>query len=540
MSFEQFNLHSNIYKAIHVCGYVNPTPIQAESIPAILVGKDLVASAQTGTGKTAAFVLPALHHLSNTPSAKKTRILILTPTRELASQITKAAATYGKFMRCNIVSLVGGMPYHHQIRDLARGADMIVATPGRLIDHMEQKRIDLSGIEMLILDEADRMLDMGFIEDVEYIAKCTPAKRQTLLFSATLDNKLMSVVKHLLKQPVRIDLSNKKITVPQIKQELYKAKNAQHKSRLLNHFLNDANIYKAIVFSATKINADKLADQLRDQGFAAAALHGDLKQKVRTRTLEQLRRGKIQILVATDVAARGIDVGDVTHVFNYDLPRFCEDYVHRIGRTGRAGKSGTAISFVLPTDMRHLQRIERYIGQRLKFTQELELNEQDLRSHLKTREVDATRHKGVDYDHDAIPFHSDRREKHAGTSTQREKRDDFRENYHRKKKPAANHKTFHANKKGNMKYRGDKAEKYVSVANEVIDRPANSANRKKDRPSSKKKFASYKKRSFRDSSFDHSSTHASANDRPVKKENNRPRKKFRSDKKKNGKLYKAV
>lgn len=374
VSFAQLNLDSNIYKAIEACGYTQPTPIQAQSIPDILLGKDLVASAQTGTGKTAAFVLPALQRLSREPS-KKTRVLILTPTRELANQIMKAASLYGKFLRFNIVSLVGGMPYHNQIKDLARGADIIVATPGRLMDHMEQKRVDLSGIEMMVLDEADRMLDMGFIDDVNYIAKLTPGNRQTLLFSATVDKQLSTVVKHLLKNPVRIDLSSEKIASPQIKQELYKANNAQHKMRLLKHFLVDGNIFKAIIFSATKIMADKLANQLKDEGFTAAALHGDLKQNVRNRTIEQLRRGKIQYLVATDVAARGIDISDITHVFNFDMPRFCEDYVHRIGRTGRAGKEGIAISFVMPTDLRHLQRIERYIGQRLKLINHVDIDE---------------------------------------------------------------------------------------------------------------------------------------------------------------------
>ena len=292
-TFQELNLHSNIYKAIALCNYTKPTPVQAKSIPEVLQGNDVVVSAPTGTGKTASFVLPALHKLNEQPSAgKKTRVLILTPTRELASQITKAAALYGKFMHFNIVSLVGGMPYPQQIKDLSRGADIIVATPGRLMDHIEQKRVDLSNIETLVLDEADRMLDMGFIDDVQYIAKLTPSKRQTLLFSATLDSKLMNTVKHLLKNPVRINLSNEKVTAPQIKQEMYRVKNAQHKTRLLKHFLNDENIYKAIIFSATKINADNLASQLCDEAFPAAALHGDLRQNVRNRTLEQLRRGK--------------------------------------------------------------------------------------------------------------------------------------------------------------------------------------------------------------------------------------------------------
>lgn len=364
-SFAQLDLNPNIHKAIKACGYNEPTPIQARSIPDILAGRDVVACAQTGTGKTAAFVLPTLHKLSLQKN-KKTSILILTPTRELASQITKSAGIYGKFMRFNMASIVGGMPYHHQIKDLARGADVIVATPGRLLDHIQSKRIDLSGIETLILDEADRMLDMGFIDDVEEIARLTPANRQTLLFSATIDKQIQTVIRRLLKNPIQINLSQEKAAAPKIKQELYQAKNQQHKTRLLKHFLNDANIFKAIIFSATKINADKLAIQLRDQGFSAAALHGDLRQNVRNRTIEQLRRGKIQFLVATDVAARGIDISDVTHVINYDLPRFCEDYIHRIGRTGRAGKTGTAISFVLPSDAKHLQRIERFIGQRIK------------------------------------------------------------------------------------------------------------------------------------------------------------------------------
>lgn len=372
-NFSELNLHANIAKAITACGYTQPTPVQAQSIPGILEGHDLVASAQTGTGKTAAFVLPALHRLAAEGASKKTRVLILTPTRELASQITKAASMYGKFLQFKIVSLVGGMPYHNQIKDLSRGADIIVATPGRLMDHMESKRVDLSGIEMLVLDEADRMLDMGFIEDVEYIAKLTPANRQTLLFSATMDNKLTSIVRHLLKNPVRIDLSSQTLSAPKIKQAAYKALSPQHKTKLLKHLLGDENIFKAIIFSATKVMADKLADQLCAEGFAAAPLHGDLRQNVRNRTIEQLRRGKIQYLVATDVAARGIDIGDVTHVINYDLPRFCEDYVHRIGRTGRAGKSGIAISFVLPSDNRHLQRIEKYIGQRIKINPNIDL-----------------------------------------------------------------------------------------------------------------------------------------------------------------------
>lgn len=365
MSFANLNLSSQISKAINVCGYTKPTPIQARCIPDILHGKDLVASAQTGTGKTAAFVLPALQKLTIKKNSSGPRILILTPTRELASQITKAAGTYGQFLRFNMASLVGGMPYRQQIRDLSRDVDMIVATPGRLLDHLENGRINLSKIEMLILDEADRMLDMGFIEDVQAIAKETPHHRQTLLFSATIDAKLSHIVRHLLKEPVRVDLSEEKMAPAFITQEIYLADHDQHKKQLLHYFLKNKNIFKCIIFTATKINADRLAIDLQNLGYKALPLHGDLKQTIRNKTLEQLRKGKLQFIVATDVAARGIDISDITHVMNYNLPRFHEDYIHRIGRTGRAGKKGLAISFVIPADLRHLQRIEKFSGETL-------------------------------------------------------------------------------------------------------------------------------------------------------------------------------
>jgi superfamily II DNA/RNA helicase len=368
MTFAELNLHADIFKAIQACGYTIPTPIQARSIPEIMKGKDLVASAQTGTGKTASFVLPALHLLSQTKGTGAARILVLSPTRELASQITLAASKYGKFMRFNIASAVGGSPYRQQLREVInRPLDMLVATPGRLLDLMKNHRLDLSKVEMLILDEADRMLDMGFIDDVREISKATPATRQTLLFSATVDDKLSGVIRQLMKEPVRVNLSEAIMAPKLIKQEAYIADNNQHKERLLMHMLTNNNIYKAIIFSGTKINADYLTRRLRDMDFAAAALHGDLKQNVRTKTVEQLRRGKVQFLVATDVAARGIDINDVTHVINYDLPKFSEDYVHRIGRTGRAGKSGIAISLVLPVDARHLQKIEKFIGEKITF-----------------------------------------------------------------------------------------------------------------------------------------------------------------------------
>jgi superfamily II DNA/RNA helicase len=368
MSFTQFNFGTDINKALSACGYTTPTPVQASAIPSIMEGRDVLACAQTGTGKTAAFVLPALNCVSVRITSAKPRVLILTPTRELATQITTAILKYGKFMRVNLASLVGGMPYRQQLRELSRPVDIIIATPGRLMDHMANGRLDLSAIEMLVLDEADRMLDMGFIDDVKDIAAATPKTRQTLLFSATIDDRLSNIVRQLLNNPVRIDLSTETIASPLIEQKMYLVDNLQHKNRLLTHFLANDNIFKAIIFSATKIHADQLAKQLRDDGFAAGALHGDLKQAVRNRTIESFRRNKIQFLVATDVAARGLDINDVTHVINYDLPKFSEDYVHRIGRTGRAGKTGIAISLALPLDARHLQKIERYIGQRLELS----------------------------------------------------------------------------------------------------------------------------------------------------------------------------
>lgn len=362
ISFSQLNLDTRLSKAISASGYTEPTPIQARAIPEILKGRDLIGSAQTGTGKTAAFVLPTLHRLTLTKGTQKPRVLILTPTRELATQVTLEVNKYGKFLNFRTASLVGGMSYYRQIQDLRTSLDIIVATPGRLLDHLAEKRVDLSQIEILILDEADRMLDMGFIDDVQTIARATPQNRQTLLFSATVDNKIGRIVKNLLKDPVYVDMSEQ-LTAKNITQELYKVDDHQHKMRLFKHFLTDKNLFKAIIFTATKINCDKLADNMRKDGFSAAAIHGDLKQSARNRVIEQMRRGKIQYLVATDVAARGINITDITHVINYDIPKFPEDYVHRIGRTARAGKSGIAITFALPTEGKHLQKIERHIKQ---------------------------------------------------------------------------------------------------------------------------------------------------------------------------------
>jgi superfamily II DNA/RNA helicase len=368
MSFENLNLNPAILKAIAETGYTEPTPIQAQSIPEIMAGHDLMASSQTGSGKTAAFILPALNRLA-TPSAvnsKGPRVLVLTPTRELAQQVCDAATKYGKNMRFKIISILGGMPYPVQNRLLSSHVDILVATPGRLIDHLERGRIDFSRLEMLILDEADRMLDMGFVDDVERIAQATPATRQTLLFSATLEGVVGNLASRLLKTPKKISVSAAKDKHENIEQRMMFADDVAHKNKMLSHLLTDVEVNQALVFTATKRDADGLADQLSAQGHSVAALHGDMSQRERNRTLLNMRNGNVRILVATDVAARGLDVRGISHVINFDLPKFAEDYVHRIGRTGRGGSSGIAISFASNRDAQLLKRIERYTEQSIK------------------------------------------------------------------------------------------------------------------------------------------------------------------------------
>jgi len=365
VSFENLQLHPSILKAISEAGYTTATPIQQQAIPELLAGHDLMASAQTGTGKTAAFMLPALNRLANPAKAtgKGPRVLVLTPTRELALQVSDAAAKYGKHLpRVKVVSILGGMPYPLQNKLLSQPVDILVATPGRLIDHIDRGRIDFSRLEMLVLDEADRMLDMGFIDDVERIAAATPATRQTLLFSATLDGAIDRVAARLLKSPKRIEIASQQAKHENIEQRLHYVDDMAHKNRLLDHLLKDIDLKQAIVFTATKRDADSLADNLAGQGHAVAALHGDMNQRDRTRTLTKLRSGGLRVLVATDVAARGIDVAGITHVINFDLPKFAEDYVHRIGRTGRAGAAGIAVSFASGKDGINLKKIERFTG----------------------------------------------------------------------------------------------------------------------------------------------------------------------------------
>lgn len=364
-TFKELNLDPRILKALEESGYTIPTPIQAQAIPIALSGADIRGSAQTGTGKTAAFILPCLNRLMSSPAlpGRGPRILVLVPTRELAMQVATEATKYSKHLpRVKTVCIYGGAPYPVQNRELSRPYEILVATPGRLMDHMERGKISFQRLEMFILDEADRMLDMGFIEPVEEIAAALPKEHQTLMFSATLKGNVLKLSNRLLKDPQEVRVAAETVSHENIEQKVVRVDNQDHKYRVVNHLLRDPTLKQAIVFTATKRQAEQLSEKLFQQGLLSGALHGDMNQRQRTRTLGQLRQGKINILVATDVAARGIDVQTITHVVNFDLPRNTEDYVHRIGRTGRAGAKGIAFSFASTQDASLLRQIEKFTG----------------------------------------------------------------------------------------------------------------------------------------------------------------------------------
>ena len=368
VSFADLNLDSRLMQALEVLNFVQPTAIQQEAIPVILQNKDVMASAQTGTGKTAAFMLPTLHKLLTAPpkgTGKGPRVLVLSPTRELAQQINDAVRDFGKNTKLRMGTIVGGVSYFHQEKLLSRPFDILVATPGRLMDHMDKGRIDFSRIELLILDEADRMLDMGFVDDVEMIASKMPADRQTLLFSATLEGEVERVARKLLNEPVRIQTASVREKHESITQSVLAADDFGHKNSLLTSLLERKEMQQAVVFVATKNGTEELAETLKAQGISADALHGDMKQGFRRRVLEKMHEGRLKVLVATDVAARGLDVKGVTHVINFDLPMVSEDYVHRIGRTGRGGATGEALTLVSPREWHKLFRIEQMLGTKL-------------------------------------------------------------------------------------------------------------------------------------------------------------------------------
>ena len=367
IKFADLNLDKNILSAVRSEGYESPTPIQAQAIPFALEGRDIMASAQTGSGKTAAFLLPTLQRLTKRSEkpGKGPRALVLTPTRELAAQVEKNALAYAKNMRWfRTVSIVGGASFGYQTRALSKPVDLIVATPGRLMDLMQSGKVDFDRLEVLILDEADRMLDMGFIDDIETIVEATPTDRQTLLFSATWDGAVGKLARKLTKNPEIIEVERVD-DQGKIEEQLLYCDDMRHKNRLLDHILRDANIDQCVIFTSTKAMTEVIADDLYEKGFAANCLHGDMPQGWRNRTLMDLRKGRCKILVATDVAARGIDVPTITHVINYDLPKQAEDYVHRIGRTGRAGRTGIAITFAEVNEYVKVHKIEKYIARKL-------------------------------------------------------------------------------------------------------------------------------------------------------------------------------
>ena len=364
--FEDLSLIEPLLRAVREEGYTTPTPIQEKTIPVVLEGKDLLGCAQTGTGKTAAFALPVLQAFTKADREgfRSVRCLVLSPTRELASQIGDSFATYGRYTKITHAVVYGGVGQEPQARALRRGVEVLVATPGRLLDLMQQRIARLDRVEVLILDEADRMLDMGFIHDVRRIIKAVPRKRQTLFFSATLPRDIQKLAKDILIHPVRVDVSPDETTLEKITQSLYHV--AKHeKFALLEQLLRDPSMRRTIVFTRTKRSANRVAEKLTKRKVRADAIHSNKGQGARERALESFRRGQSRVLVATDIAARGIDVDDITHVFNFDLPDVPEIYVHRIGRTARAGAEGEAIAFCSPDEREELTAIERLIRLRI-------------------------------------------------------------------------------------------------------------------------------------------------------------------------------
>ena len=370
MKFEELNLAPAILKAVLEQGYDTPTPIQVQAIPAVLAGSDLLGGAQTGTGKTAAFTLPLLQRLSTEPrltnrrGVNAVRALIMTPTRELAAQVEESVRLYGKYLDLTSMVMFGGVGMGAQIDKLRRGVDILVATPGRLLDHAQQGTLDLSQVQVLILDEADRMLDMGFIHDIKKVLALVPKQKQTLLFSATFSDEIRELANGLLRNPVSIQVTPRNTTVQRITQTIHPVGRAKKKA-LLTHIISEHNWSQVLVFTRTKFGANNVAEHLTKNGIPAMALHGNKSQTARTQALAGFKNGDIRALVATDIAARGIDIDELPHVVNYEIPNVSEDYVHRIGRTGRAGNSGEAVSLVCLDEEGFMQDIERFTKQNI-------------------------------------------------------------------------------------------------------------------------------------------------------------------------------
>jgi ATP-dependent RNA helicase RhlE len=366
MPFKSLGLSDPLVQGILATGYTAPTEIQSQAIPTAIEGKDLIGCAQTGTGKTAAFVLPILNRLSHEHASKKkfVRSLILTPTRELALQIEKCIHDYSRYLHLRTLTVYGGVSIQNQLTALRRGVDIVVATPGRLLDHMQRRSIDLSHVEVLVLDEADRMFDMGFINDVRKIISVIPKDRQTLLFSATMPPEVRDLAAGIQRHPKMIQVGEQRNPIETITQHIYPVQK-EHKIDLLLHMLKDNQMYSVLVFSRTKHGADKICHRIERAGIKSVAIHSGRTQGQRQRALEGFKAGKYQVMVATDIAARGIDVQGISHVINFDVPAYAEDYIHRIGRTGRAEATGDAITFVSHDEAKYLRQIERFIGRKL-------------------------------------------------------------------------------------------------------------------------------------------------------------------------------
>jgi ATP-dependent RNA helicase RhlE len=366
MSFSSLGLAESLLRAVSEQGYNAPTPIQLQAIPAVLAGHDVMAAAQTGTGKTAGFTLPLLQRLMDGPKVKanSVRALVLTPTRELAAQVNDSVSTYGKYLELRSAVVYGGVKINPQMKSLRGGKDVLVATPGRLLDLYNQNAVKFDQLEMLVLDEADRMLDMGFINDIRKILALLPKQRQNLLFSATFSEEIRRLTRGLLHEPVLVEVSPRNTTAEKVKQSIFEVDKSK-KTALLSHLVRDNDWHQVLVFTRTKHGANRLTQKLEKAGVKAAAIHGNKSQGARTRALADFKSGKIRVLVATDIAARGIDINDLPHVVNFELPNVAEDYVHRIGRTGRAGSSGEAISLVSADEVKLLAGIENLIKKQL-------------------------------------------------------------------------------------------------------------------------------------------------------------------------------
>ncbi|HEY1283196.1 MAG TPA: DEAD/DEAH box helicase [Steroidobacteraceae bacterium] len=360
MSFADLGLAPELLRAVSEKGYATPTPIQLQAIPAVLGGRDVLAGAQTGTGKTAAFVLPIIQRLGRASAQRAPRALVLTPTRELAAQVAESARTYGKYTGLRTVVVFGGVGINPQIDALRSGCDILVATPGRLLDLQEQGAADLRRIECFVLDEADRMLDMGFIHDIKRVFKLLPPVRQNLMFSATYSDDIRELAGRFLRGPVSVEVAPRNATADRVEQHVYRVPK-DHKRHLLAHLINDGNWHQVLVFTRTKHGANRLAQQLEGSGIRAAAIHGNKSQSARVRALAEFKANKVVALVATEVAARGLDIKELPQVVNYELPNVPEDYVHRIGRTARAGGTGRAVSLVSPDEAPLLKDIERVL-----------------------------------------------------------------------------------------------------------------------------------------------------------------------------------